>query len=229
MPHGRTRAPFAALGCADATTRVVSLDPSELLSQLATIQLRAAPRPCGSSTSATARAARRGLQLCVGLTNGVLQRCEVDAATGELTDSRTRFLGAAPVRSSARACSKRTALLAVSSRSWLVRMVGGGGGGGGGTAQVAMAPLSFDRLEHAAPFATEHVPEGVVAIAGSTLLILVVDRAGLEARAEFNARATPLRYTPRKCVHMPGTSRLAVVQAGPQRVQRPSARSSTSS
>ena len=213
VPAGRQRAPFAALGCADATTRIVSLDPSELLNQLATIQLGARPETVRLVDFGDGAALGAGLQLCVGLTNGVLQRCEVDAATGELTDSRTRFLGAAPVRLFRARVLERTALLAVSSRSWLVRMVGGGGGGGGGAAQVAMAPLSFDRLEHAAPFATEHVPEGVVAIAGSTLLILVVDRAGLEARAEFNARATPLRYTPRKCVHMPGTSRLAVVQA----------------
>ena len=38
------------------------------------------------------------LYLNMGLSNGVLQRVQVDAATGALSDTRTRFLGAKPVR-----------------------------------------------------------------------------------------------------------------------------------
>ncbi len=38
------------------------------------------------------------LYLFVGMNNGILLRASVDALTGNLSDIRTRFLGARPVR-----------------------------------------------------------------------------------------------------------------------------------
>ena len=54
-----------------------------------------------------------------GLANGVLLRTEVDRVTGQLTDTRTRFLGTRPPKLFATTVRGQRAMLALSSRPWL--------------------------------------------------------------------------------------------------------------
>ncbi len=56
-----------------------------------------------------------------GLMNGLLLRTEVDKVTGQLSDTRTRFLGTRPPKLFAVAVRGRRSMLALSSRPWLVR------------------------------------------------------------------------------------------------------------
>jgi hypothetical protein len=53
--------------------------------------------------------------------NGLLLRTEVDRVTGQLSDTRTRFLGTRAPKLFAVSVRGRRSMLALSSRPWLVR------------------------------------------------------------------------------------------------------------
>ena len=57
-------------------------------------------RAAGAEAAAREEAADRssGLYLLIGLQNGVLLRTVLDSVTGDLSDTRTRYLGAKPVK-----------------------------------------------------------------------------------------------------------------------------------
>ena len=59
------------------------------------------------------------LYLNIGLQNGVLLRTVLDGLTGELSDTRTRFVGTRPVRLERVSVAGESGLLALSSRTWL--------------------------------------------------------------------------------------------------------------
>lgn len=59
------------------------------------------------------------LYLNIGLENGVLLRTVLDPVTGDLADTRTRYLGSRPVKLFRIKMQGGEAVLAMSSRSWL--------------------------------------------------------------------------------------------------------------
>ena len=75
-----------------------------------------------------------------GLANGVLLRTEVDHVTGQLSDTRTRFLGTRPPKLLATSVNGRRSMLALSSRAWL---------GYSDQGRYNLSPLSFETLDHA--------------------------------------------------------------------------------
>lgn len=52
----------------------------------------------GGETAGEGKAGQGNLYLNVGLQNGVLLRTVLDPSTGDLTDTRTRYLGSRPVK-----------------------------------------------------------------------------------------------------------------------------------
>ena len=135
-----------------------------------------------------------------GLTNGVLLRCAVDKVGGQLSDTRTRFLGSRPPRLYATVVRGARALLALSSRPWL---------GYNDMGRYALQPLAYEALDHAAPFVSEQCPEGLVAVAGGTLRILATERLG----EPFHQRVAKLRYTPRRMVVHPALKVVIIAEA----------------
>lgn len=117
-------------------------------------------------------------------------RTEVDRVTGVLTDPRTRFLGTRAPRLCAVRIRGNQASMALSSRAWL---------GYSDMGRYTLAPLSYESLDYAAGFSSEQCPEAIVAVAKSTLRILVVERLG----ELFNQQSLRLRYTPRKILACP--------------------------
>jgi splicing factor 3B subunit 3 len=195
LPPGRARSPFMAVGCCDDSARLLSLDPGDdLLAQASRQQLAARPssirlavmRAEGAAAASEADAANgddassAALYLHVGLATGVSQRATVDAVSGDLSDVRARFLGARPVKLFRVPIAGANAVLALSSQPWLSYAHGG---------RHLTTPLTYDALEYAAPFASAQCPEGVVAIAGSSLRIFTVDELG----GLFNGASYPLR------------------------------------
>ena len=205
VPEGRARARFLAVGAYDATIRLLSLDPESPLKVLAVQAAGATPEslllvdspaaavggvPAGGAAAAGGEAAGAGaLFLHAGLATGALLRAEVDPVTGALSDSRTRFLGTRPPRLAPATVRGGRALLALSSRPWL---------GYSARGRHNLAPLACAPLDAAAAFASPQCPEGVCAVAGSTLLILALDRLG--SGSSFTQAAARLRYTPRRLV-----------------------------
>ena len=123
----------------------------------------------------------------------------MDPTAGTFSDSRQRFLGPSPVKLFRIMVRGRRGVLALSTRAWLLYNHQG---------RYHQAPISYERLEHAANFASEPCPEGIVAIAGNTLRIITVNDLG----TMFNQTCIPLRYTPRKMCRIPGSNSLVIVE-----------------
>ena len=140
------------------------------------------------------------LFLNIGLQNGVLLRTVLDPVTGDLADTRTRYIGSRPVKLFRVMTQSNEAVLAVSSRTWLSYYFQN---------RFHLTPLSYDSLEFASGFASEQCPEGIVAIASNTLRILALEKLG----AVFNQVSYPLEYTPRKFVVHHDSGRMVVIEA----------------
>lgn len=104
-----------------------------------------------------------------GLANGVLLRTEVDRVTGQLSDTRTRFLGTRPPKLFATNVRGKRSMLALSSRPWL---------GYSDMGRYNLTPLSYEALDYCSSFSSEQCPEGFCAVAKSTLRILSLERLG---------------------------------------------------
>lgn len=205
IPSGRLLSPFLAVGCWDDTVIVLSLDAGNLMAQLSVKALQNRPESVCQARMEREKGSAGGpdaapiLYLNVGLTSGVLVRLAVDAVAGSLSDMRQRYLGPRPVKLFRVLVRGQRGVMALSQRAWLLYNYQG---------RYFQAPLSYDSLEYASNFSSELCPEGVVAVAGSTLRILTVDTLG----AMFNQMAFPLRYTPRKMLWLPESNLLAVIE-----------------
>jgi splicing factor 3B subunit 3 len=190
VPINEQRSRFLAVGLADNTVRVISLDPTDCLSPLSMQALPASPESLaivemGNRSKNAKEASTERLYLNVGLQNGVLLRTVLDHVSGDLSDTRTRYLGTRPVKLFTIRLQNNEAVLAISSRCWLLYHY---------QTRFHLTPLSYDLLEYASGFASEQCPEGIVAIASNTLRILSFEKLG----NVFNSQTLPLEYTPRK-------------------------------
>jgi len=199
IAKGRSRSLFAAVGCRDQTTRIVSLEPGSLLAQRSSTALRSRPHSVAlqfmsTDTSDGGSSGRDDTVLTVGLDDGSSLRASVDPITGGIGMSPTRrFLGARPVSVSGVALESSAATLLLSSRPWISRFDGTSG-------KHMMAPLSYAPLDHGCSFSSGAIREGIVATAGKTLRILSIETAGMEGGDDeaFNINKVTLRYTPRQ-------------------------------
>jgi splicing factor 3B subunit 3 len=74
---------------------------------------------CIVEMGATEDGSHGTLYLNIGLENGVLLRTVLDPVTGDIADTRTRYLGSRPVKLFRIRMQGGEAVLAMSSRSWL--------------------------------------------------------------------------------------------------------------
>eukprot|EP00040_Diaphanoeca_grandis_P039239 m.258510 g.258510 ORF g.258510 m.258510 type:complete len:1196 (+) comp36678_c0_seq1:191-3778(+) len=203
VPPGLQRSRFLAVGCEDNTVRVVSLDPADCLQPLSMQVLPAKPVSLCIVEIAGGEGEMSSLYLNIGLENGVLLRTVIDPTTGDLADSRSRYLGSKPIKLFTVKVESQEAVLSLSSRPWLSYNYQG---------HSRLTPLSYELLEHASSFKSEQVPEGIVAIAGNTLRIISLDRLG----TVFNTTKLPLPLTPRKFAVDELSSSLIVIEGDHQ-------------
>ena len=205
VPQGEQRSRFLAVGLADNTVRIISLDPNDCLTPLSMQALPDSPESlCIAEMGGTeGRDGEPGLQgqlyLNIGLQNGVLLRTVLDQVTGDLSDTRTRYLGSRPVKLFRVTLQGGEAVLAMSSRTWITYYYQN---------RFHLTPLSYESLEYAAGFSSEQCPEGIVAISTNTLRILALEKLG----AIFNQTSFNLEYTPRKFVVHPETNHLILIE-----------------
>lgn len=192
VPEGRQRTPYLAVGCEDQTVRIVSLDPESTLETISLQALTAPPSTIciADMLDASINKTQPTMFVNIGLQNGVLLRTVLDPINGQLTDTRTRFLGNRPVRLVRVQIQGNPAILALSSRSWLNY-----------THQNLMhfTPLIFDNLDYAWSFSAELSPEGLIGIAGSVLRIFQIPKLGMKLKQD----SIPLSLTPRKFIFHP--------------------------
>ncbi|CAB4062004.1 SF3B3 [Lepeophtheirus salmonis] len=205
VPSGEQRTRFLAVGLADNTVRIISLDPNDCLSPLSMQALPDAPESLciaemGGTEGRDGESKMQGqLYLNIGLQNGVLLRTVLDQVTGDLSDTRTRYIGSRPVKLFRFTMQAGEAVLAMSSRTWITYYYQN---------RFHLTPLSYESLEYAAGFSSEQCPEGIVAISTNTLRILALEKLG----GVFNQTSLPLEFTPRKFVVYPGSSNLIIIE-----------------
>ncbi|CAN1257724.1 Spliceosome-associated protein 130 B [Linum perenne] len=199
VPEGRQRSRFLAVGSYDNIIRILSLDPDDCMQILSVQSVSSTPvqASIGGEDGADHPAS---LFINAGLQSGVLFRTVVDMVTGQLSDSRSRFLGLRAPKLFSINVRGRRAMLCLSSRPWLGYIHQG---------HFLLTPLSYETLEYAASFSSDQCAEGVVAVAGDALRIFTVERLG----ETFNETAIPLRYTPRKFVIQPKRKLLVIVES----------------
>ncbi|KAL2923338.1 hypothetical protein RDABS01_014829 [Bienertia sinuspersici] len=206
VPEGRRRSRFLAVGSYDNTIRILSLDPDDCFQVLS---LQSVFSPPESLLFLEIQASTGGedgadhpasLFLNAGLQNGVLFRTVVDMVTGQLSDSRSRFLGLRAPKLFPVNVRGRHAMLCLSSRSWLGYMYQG---------NFFLTPLTCGILEFAATFSSDNCAEGIVAVAAEALKVFTIDKLG----ETFHQTVFPLRYTPRKFVLQPKRKLLVMIES----------------
>jgi splicing factor 3B subunit 3 len=162
VPEGRVRSSFLAVGCDDSTVRILSLDPDTTLENKSVQALTAAPSALNIMSMADSSSGGTTLYLHIGLHSGVYLRTVLDEVTGELSDTRTRFLGSKAVKLFQVSVKGQAAVLALSSRPWL-------GYSDTQTKGFMLTPLDYVGLEWGWNFSSEQCVEGMVGIQGQNL------------------------------------------------------------
>lgn len=192
VPEGRLRSSFLAVGCDDCTVRVLSLDPESTLESKSVQALTAAPSALSVMSMEDSSFGGSTLYLHIGLHSGVYLRTVLDEITGELTDTRQKFLGPKAVKLFRVSVHGQTCVLALSSRTWL-------GYSDPLTKGFMITPLDYSDLEWAWNFSSEQCEEGMVGIQGTNLKIFSIDKLGDTLLQE----SIPLTYTPKHLVKHP--------------------------
>ena len=162
VPEGRVRSSFLAVGCDDSTVRILSLDPDSTLENKSVQALTSAPSALSIISMVDSTSGGTTLYLHIGLYSGVYLRTVLDEITGELSDTRTRFLGLKPAKLFRVSVNGQNAVLALSSRPWL-------GYTDPQTSSFMLTPLDYVGMQWAWSFSSEQCLEGVVGIQGQNL------------------------------------------------------------
>ncbi|KAI9848811.1 MAG: pre-mRNA-splicing factor rse1 [Thelocarpon superellum] len=192
VPVGRVRSPFLAVGCDDSTVRILSLDPESTLENKSVQALTSAPSALLIMAMADSSSGGSTLYLHIGLFSGVYLRTVLDEITGELSDTRTRFLGPDKVKLFRVSVKSQSAVLALSSKPWL-------GYSDPQTKGFMLTPLNYVGLTWGWNFSSEQCVEGMVGIQGTTLRIFNIEKLTENLLQE----SIPLTYTPRHFVRHP--------------------------
>ncbi|KAK4227715.1 Pre-mRNA-splicing factor rse1 [Podospora fimiseda] len=191
VPEGLRRSSFLAVGCDDCTVRILSLDPESTLEMKSIQALTAAPSSL-SIMSMEDSFGGQTLYLHIGLHSGVYLRTVLDEVTGELTDTRQKFLGPKPTRLFQVSVQNQSCVLALNSRPWL-------GYTDPLTKGFVMTPLSYADLDYGWNFSSEQCLEGMVGIHANFLRIFTVEKLG----DKMIQKSVALTYTPKRLVKHP--------------------------
>ncbi|KAL4779714.1 CPSF A subunit region-domain-containing protein [Aspergillus varians] len=202
VPEGRIRSSFLAVGCDDSTVRILSLDPDTTLENKSVQALTAAPSALNIIPMADSSSGGTTLYLHIGLHSGVYLRTALDEVTGELSDTRTRFLGSKAVKLFQVSVTGQTAVLALSSRPWL-------GYSDIQTKGFMLTPLDYVGLEWGWNFSSEQCVEGMVGIQGQNLRIFSIEKLD----NNILQQSIPLAYTPRRFLKHPEQPLFYVIEA----------------
>lgn len=122
VPDGSVRAFFLAVGCSDQTVRILNVSPDTEGNILTSISVQALTSPPSDLTiNMMADKSSRGYSqfLHIGLRSGVYIRSVLDEMTGDIGDTRRRFLGPEPIKFAKITVGDDPAIVAMTSRPWL--------------------------------------------------------------------------------------------------------------
>jgi splicing factor 3B subunit 3 len=122
VPEGSVRAFFMAVGCSDQTVRIFNLSPDMEGNILRSISVQAlTSAPSALTINMMSDKSPRGYSqyLHIGLRSGVYIRSVLDEMTGDIGDTRRRFLGPEPIKFAKVIVAGEPAIVAITSRPWL--------------------------------------------------------------------------------------------------------------
>ncbi|KAI9889964.1 MAG: pre-mRNA-splicing factor rse1 [Vezdaea aestivalis] len=202
VPEGRVRSQFLAVGCDDSTVRILSLDPDSTLENKSVQALSSQPSALSIMAMTDSSSGGSTLYLHIGLHSGIYLRTVLDEVTGELSDTRTRFLGPKAVKLFKVTVQGQAAVLALCSQPWL-------GYADPQTKGFMLTPLSYTPLEWGWNFSSEQCLEGMVGIQGQNLRIFTIEKLTENLLQE----AIPLAHTPRRFVRHPNQPLFYVIES----------------
>ncbi|ODQ58395.1 hypothetical protein WICANDRAFT_57231 [Wickerhamomyces anomalus NRRL Y-366-8] len=179
ISEGRLRSPFLVVGCDDSTIRVLSVDPKSTLESLSLQALSSAPNDILTCTM------NGQLFVNIGLENGVYVRTLLDERTGQLSDTRTKYLGNKPVVLSKVVVSGINVVLALSNKTWVVHETKNGA--------FKINSLLINPLKFGFIFNSEECTDGIVGIYKRNLIIFTID----DLVHDFNITSSELKTTPK--------------------------------
>lgn len=200
IPAGELRSQFLAIGV-DQKVCIISLDLSDCMSEITRQAFASTPE---SITIAELGGGGRDLNyvsqlyLNVGLQNGELVRTRLDRVTGDLSEPIRRYLGIKPVQLFNIRVRDKHSLLACTNKTWLIYSHQN---------RSHLSPLSYEPFDHAASFTSPLIQEGIVAISGSTLRVLSLERLG----DVYNQLSHKLEASPRRFVIHPESGNVVVM------------------
>ena len=192
IPKDRQRAKYLACGFTDNTVRLFSLDVGSSLLKVSGQAMPTTPESVclieyddPGYIKGDEDYQNNQVFLHVGLINGSLFKTSVDKLEGSLTETRTRFLGTAPVKLFKIKIAGRTAMIALSSKPWICYLF---------RDSFMVTPFIYKSLDYVWSFQNNICPDGVVGIKDNFLKIFKILNLG----DLFSQTSMPLRYTPRK-------------------------------
>lgn len=204
VPQGLARTKFLAVGCDDCTIRIYTLYPDENDERLKQLSVQAVSSPPSALTIMAMKdrsSQGSSLYVHVGLHSGVYIRTVMDDVTGELSDTRRRFLGTKPVKLVRASVKGENAIIALTSRPWL-------GYADPKNSSLALTPLSYLPLESGWSFTSEAF-RGMIGIHAQDLRIFAIDKID----SNIHQESIPLAYTPRRFVAHPEQPLYYVIEA----------------
>ncbi|OAL04964.1 hypothetical protein IQ06DRAFT_302084 [Phaeosphaeriaceae sp. SRC1lsM3a] len=191
VPEGSVRAFFMAVGCSDQTVRIFNLSPDMEGNILRSISVQALTSPPSDLTiNLMSDKSPRGYSqfLHIGLRSGVYIRSVLDEMTGDIGDTRRRFLGPEPIKFAKVTVAGEPAILAMTSRPWL-------GYTHPRTGVLQLTPLNYIAFKSAWNFEGSQF-KGIICVSANELRIFTFN----DLTDNTTYETIPLKYTPRKMV-----------------------------
>ncbi|QIW96186.1 hypothetical protein AMS68_001704 [Peltaster fructicola] len=200
-PHGRDQARFGVVGCDDNSIRVVSILKDNPL-EVHSIQAVTAVPVSIVVTDMIDPASGTTVTVChLGLASGLYLRAIIDDVTGELSQTRSRFLGTQPVHIFSAMVQGQQCVILCTSKTWIGyhHPVSG---------QYTVAPLDTVGLHAVAPFISENAHVGLCGVVGTELRFIEPAKLG----QRFVTEEYKLRYTPRNLARHPTEGVVYVIE-----------------
>ena len=130
----------------------------------------------------------RKMYIYTGLANGMLIRTTIDKVTGNMIDSRPKYLGSKPVKCVKLLILGKPAILALSSRPWLIYSYGN---------KQMVSLLAFPYLDIATQITIPDSPHAIIGFIDNMMKIISMESFG----QLFHSDKISLKYSGKKLLH----------------------------
>jgi splicing factor 3B subunit 3 len=191
VSDAETKSYFAVVGTSDETIQVLSLQPHNCLE---TLSLQALSANC---TSLAMVAYKNFTLVHIGMANGLYVRSKIDEITGNLSDTKIKYVGSLPVMlSTMKIPNGNTVVMVLSTSTWLSYM--------NQDEEIKVSPLLDMNVSDCASFAYEEINgQASVGLSGNNLVIFSIGTTAsneFTGHDDFGIRNMKLRYNPKKMI-----------------------------